>query len=111
MTESRTVTISVGFERKVSLMYQTWVYPVHFTETVTVVSSDELARKRKILRLRAMAAVYADILNDFDRIAGQITPSNSAAQEQAKGLQVEAQTALQDAAAQLAALENPDATN
>ncbi len=103
-TKERTVTVSVGYERKVSINYQTWVFTTHYSEPVTFTDALELTKQRKRLRLRAMAAVYADVLNDFDRIAFGL-PNSPEVQTQAKNLRSEAEAGVQDAVNQLAELE------
>lgn len=102
--KERQVTISVGFERKVVINYQTYVFSTHFAETVSVVSDADISNARKRLRLRAVGAVWSDVLGDFDRIATSL-PNREDLVAQANALKAEASQSIQAVMDGLAALE------
>lgn len=89
----RVVKISTGFERNVSIGYQNWKFPCHYEESVIVSSFEEVVDARNQFRLRAVAAVYTDILSSFDQmtaalreVGGATGPLLALKEEATKGL-------------------------
>lgn len=105
---TRLVTISTGFERKVSIGYNGWVFSTFFTEQVPVKADDEISIARKKMRIRAMGAVYVDILSDFEKITTMLEASRKSDGQsyvaQLQALKEEAQFGVTDCREQLAQL-------
>ena len=100
----RQTVVTVRFERKVSLNFQGWNFSTEFSETVEPVPDESLIKARRRLRLRAMASVYSDILGDMGRILKAVEGTNY--EEQAKAVQREAESGVDDAVRQLKELSD-----
>lgn len=105
---TRLVTISAGFERKVSIGYQGWNFSVSFSEQVPVKTDDEVSLARKKMRIRAMGAVYVDILSDFGKLVTALEPKRIAGGQslvaELQALKDEAEDGARDCRDQLAEL-------
>jgi len=99
----RQIKISTGYERRISIVYQGWTYSVFYEETINALTDDDITKARKNLRLRAMGAVYRDILDDIPRLIQLVETSvatdlRMATQERSKlqGLKSEAEDGLEE---------------
>lgn len=104
-SEVRKIEIRTGYERNVVLNFQTWKFPVYYTETVEIENDVELSYYRKQLRLRAVGAVYSDILNDFDRILHAMPQQRTDLLALCEELRKEATSAITDVQTQLNEME------
>lgn len=100
----RKVSISTGFGRKVCLNFQVWDFNTFFTEEVEVTSDEEISKVRRKLALRARAAVFSDILNDFSRITDSL-PERPDVTAQAESIKKEAESTIDAVVAELKELE------
>lgn len=97
----RTVRIAVSFGRKVNIAFQGWDFVISLAEDCEVVSDEDISRQRRKLRLRAVASVYSDILNDYSRILESLPSNKPDYVAQMEHLKIEAETALKDSLNQL----------
>lgn len=95
-----TTTISVGFERKISLAYQSWSYSCHLSENVShstppTSTFSPVRRLRSKLQAEAALSVYLDMREDLSRLATQYSnTSNSEVNRVYAALVMEAQQAI-----------------
>lgn len=98
--------ISVGFERDISIGYQSWKFHTYFEETIenTSLNFDVITTARRRMQLRATGAVYVDILNRFDDIVTALKEANNV-HGQLVSLKKEATDALNKIQAELKSMD------